>query len=112
MISGILHKRVYSIGGKPELVIYSDSSTGLDTIELRNELDPTIIPENDAVEIFLLGGVMADKVSVEISSSSSIIFIPPFLNIIINITNILIVKITFVIMTSNFTISFFYWTSD
>jgi len=74
MISGMLHKRVYLIGGKPELVIYSDSSTGLDTIELRNELDPAIIPENDAIGIFLLGGVMADKVPVEISSSTSIIF--------------------------------------
>ncbi len=65
-----LRKRVYRIGESPLLTVYSDNGAALDALELRPD-DTVEPPQSPSVEIFLLGGKIADFARVEFPETAT-----------------------------------------
>ena len=61
-----LKKKVYLIGGRPELVIYGDIEPVFASTELRPADSSIIESEHDAIRIYFLGGALAREIPVEI----------------------------------------------
>ncbi len=69
-----LKKKVYLIGGSPDLVVYGDIEPVFAAIELIPLDHPAIEPVRDAVRIFFLGGQAAYDIPVELSSLAQTVF--------------------------------------
>jgi len=69
-----LKKKVYSIGGSPELVVYGDINPVFAATELIPSEDHTAEPERDAIRIFFLGGTQAAAAPLEIPPDTRPVF--------------------------------------
>jgi hypothetical protein len=74
MIEDKIEKRLYLIGGKPQLVVFGDISEVFEMIEILHVPHDKIAPEPGAMQIFILGGRLAEKAPVEIPKNAKIIF--------------------------------------
>ena len=74
MICGKLEKRLYLIGGKPQLVVHGDVSEALEVVEIEYVRYREMVPVSGAIHIFILGGKIAEVARVEIPREASIIF--------------------------------------
>jgi hypothetical protein len=69
-----LRKRVYAIGGKPLLTVHSDSLLAFNALDIQPLDDPLSALSPGAVEIFLLGGAIAEQARVEIPEPAETVF--------------------------------------
>ena len=66
MITGKLEKRLYLIGGKPELVVYGDISEAIEVVGLRYTSTCQEMQHEETVNIFILGGKSAETAPIKI----------------------------------------------
>ena len=78
MIAGKLERRVYLIGGRPQLVVHSDCQEALEAVEIRCTAGSKRNPDKDAVHIFILGGGSAELAQVEVPPGASDVFVTKY----------------------------------
>ena len=69
-----LKKKVYPIGGSPDLVVYGDIESVFTATELIPLSHPVIEPVRDAMRMFFFGGAAAYDIPVELSSAAQTVF--------------------------------------
>jgi len=61
-----LHRKIYRIGGEPELVVYGDIGSVFKATELRAVRETSVKPKSGAIRIYFFGGVSCENIPMEI----------------------------------------------
>ncbi|MCE5251657.1 hypothetical protein LLG96_15725 [bacterium] len=70
----LLKKLVYEIGGRPELVVYGDSTAVFNATGLRSMVNTGAEPHRDAIRIVFLGGTRASGIPFEVPENASTVY--------------------------------------
>ena len=65
-----LQRKIYRIGGEPELVVYGDIGPVFKATELRAVRDNSLKPNSGAIRIYCFGGTVCGNIPVEIPDTA------------------------------------------